>query len=461
MDPKRIGMIVAILAVVGIAVYYFLLKDKTPACTEIAEQDACKLPCKWDQYFGGGLGRCVDKETELTRLTDEEVVPAGGEASAQVPTVQQAPAVVDISGVDGLTGRYTAESYSTSQKLWKDESGKTHDFRVTGNLNVSDDKLYVYGGASEKFTLPDELFDRQYTLFVVSKYNGEAKRRIMTSSEGGWFSGHNSGKSGVAYHDNWLTQDSDMFGDDWVISVDQRNLYRANGRRLSGYGLDESFPRDMGVNIAEGQESDYAICEIMVYDRELSHEDILKIEKYLMEKYSVETRRFLRGSMFTAYENGGDDLYRSRVDCGPTSGLAGFQLTTNDNKFRYEYNCMFNLDNAGEALDLTTEYKDKTDNFYNAVMDETLDCGAKPIESYKFDVRNSNQTQVRYRCSDAEVDEATCRDVTSSDQDINTFTAHDIQCDDNEVMTFLKFEKSESDNNKTRYVYKCCKPNGY
>jgi len=207
-----------------------------------------------------------------------------------------------------------------------------------------------------------------------------------------------------------------------------------------------------------GQESDFAIAEIMVYDRELSEDEYLKVESFLMEKYSMTQTRFMKAGLFTNYDN---DLYRKRVDCGPTSGLAGFQLGTSDNKFRYEYNCMFNLDQSGDVVELATEYKSKTDNFYDAILDETLDCGTRPIESYKFDVKNSNETRVQYRCSDAEVDDSTCRDVTSSDQDINNLTAHDIQCEDNEVMTYLKFEKAENDPNKTRYVYKCCKPNGY
>jgi hypothetical protein len=457
MDPKRIGMIVAILAVVGIAVYYFILKDQTLACTEITEKDACKLPCKWDQYFGGGMGRCVDKETELTKLEPAQMAESPT-PSAAPSSVAPAPSV-ETPDVSGLQGHYTAESYSTSQKLWKDGSGNVNDVRVAGDMKVSDDGLYVYGGAAEKFTLPDELFDRQYTIIAVAKYNGDSKRRIFTSSEGGWFTGHNAGKSGVAYHDNWITEDKDHFGDDWVLSVDQRNLYRANGRRYSGYGLDESFPKDIGVNIASGQESDYAIAEIMVYDRELGGDEILKIEQALMDKYSISERRFAKAGLFTAYTS---DPYRSDVDCGPTSGLTGFKLDKNtDNKTRYQYNCMFSLDQSGDAIDLTTEYKGKTDNFYDSIMDETLDCGARPIQAYKFDVKNSNETQVQYKCTDSEVDENTCRDVTSTDQDINTLTAHDIQCEDNEVMTYIKFQKSENDANKTRYVYKCCKPKGY
>lgn len=457
MDPKRIAIIVAILAVVGLAVYQFVIKEQLQACSNFDTQDKCALPCKWDEYFkgeDGASGRCVDKETPLTRLPEEPAA-QGTQAQAETPA---APSI-DISSIEGLTGRYTAESYSTSQKLWKDESGKTNDVRVSGDLSVSDDKTYVYGGAGEKFTLPDELFDRQYTLFIVSKYNGENKRRILTSASGGWFSGHNDAKSGVAYHDNWITENVDHYGDGWVLSTDQRNLYRANGRRFSGYGLDEGFPESIGVNVVAGQESDYAIAEILVYDRELSEEDYLKVETFLLEKYSIGPKRFMRAGLFTSYEDGGN-IYRAQVDCGSTSGIGGFKLATNNNKFRYEYNCMFNLDKSGEAIDLTTEYKSKTDNFYDAILDETLDCGTRPIESYKFDVKNSNQTQVRYRCSDAEVDSSTCRDIVSSEQDINTLTAHDIQCEDNEVMTYLKFQKAE-DPSKTKYMYKCCKPTGY
>lgn len=460
MDPKvRTGAIILVLVVLGYLVYKYVLSNQGGACSSFETQDACQLPCKWDEYFegeDGKTGRCVDKETPLTRLQGS--ASETGSGNLPPPTPATPPPSVDISGITGLTGRYTAESYSTSQRLWKDESGKTNDIRVSGDLKVSDDKTYVYGGAGEKFTIPAELFDRQYTIFILSKYNGENKRRILTSSESGWFSGHNAGKSGVAYHDNWITEDADHYGSDWVLSTDQRNLYRANGRRLSGYGLDESFPRSVGVNIASGQESDYAIAEILVYNRELSEEDYLKVEKFLMEKYKVGPKRFMKAGVFNLYDN---DLYRQQLDCGSTSGLAGFKLGTNDNKYRYEYNCMFNLDQAGDALDLTTEYKSKTNNFYDTIMDETLDCGSRPIESYKFDVKNSNQTQVRYRCSDAEVDSSSCRDITSSEQDINTLTAHDIQCNDNEVMTYLKFEKTENDPNKTRYIYKCCKPKGY
>lgn len=450
-DRKVIIGIIAVI-LIGIAYYYFVFK--ATACGDFKTQGECALPCKWDEYNEEG-GRCVDKETPLTRM--QTTTPLNGAAAIPPPTDASPAPSTDISGIGGLTGRYTAESYSSSQKLWKDESGKTNDVRVSGDMKVSDDKTYVYGGVEEKFTLSDDLFDRQYTIFILSKYNGETKRRVLTSSEGGWFSGHNDGKSGVAYHDNWVTQDVDSYGDNWVLSTDQRNLYRANGRRLSGYGLDESFPKDVGVNIASGQESDFAIAEILVYDRELSQDEYMKVESFLMEKYSVTQKRFMKASLFTSYDN---DLYRKQVDCGPTSGLTGFKLGTNDNKFRYEYNCMFNLDQSGETTDLTTEYKSKTDNFYDAILDETLDCGTRPIESYKFDVKNSNETQVRYRCSDAEVDEPSCREVTSSDQDINNLTAHDIQCEDSEVMTYLNFQKS-GDPNKTRYVYKCCKPKGY
>lgn len=453
MDPKvRTALIVAALIAVGYLLYTYVLKDQLGggACSSHETQEACALPCKWDEYFEGG-GRCVDKDTPLTLLAEQPSLPPPDE-----PT--QAPPSVDISSISGMTGRYTAESYSTSQKLWKDESGNTNDFRVQGNLSVSDDKTYVYGGVEEKFTLPDDLFDRQYTLFIVSKYNGDGKRRILTSSEGGWFSGHNAGKSGVAYHDNWVTEDSNKYGDDWVLSTDQRNLYRANGRRLSGYGLDESFPKDVGVNITPSQESDFAIAEIIVYNKELTEEEYTKVEQMLMEKYTLSEKRFMRSGMFTSY---GNDLYNTHMDCGATSGLAGFQLTTSDNKFRYEYDCMFNLDKTGEPLHLTTEYKTKTDNFYDAIMDETLDCGSRPIQSYTFDVRDGKDSQIKYTCADAEIQDGTCRDVTSSDQDITNLTAHDIQCEDNEVMTYLKFQKSESDQNKTRYVYKCCKPKGY
>jgi hypothetical protein len=150
-----------------------------------------------------------------------------------------------------------------------------------------------------------------YTLFTVARYNeivGGQYRRIFDSAvtpdvdsdsddspEGiNWLSGFWGGKSGVAYHGdsptssyqdrNWLTPDeTSIHNANWVLSTDQKNLYRSNGtkRSLDNYAGGVG-PEQIVVNqVNRTESSDFQIADIITFGRELNADEYQAVEAYL------------------------------------------------------------------------------------------------------------------------------------------------------------------------------------
>lgn len=434
-NRRWLYILIAVL-IGGALFYYFVLRGEgEKSCKDHTSEADCKSPCFWNS----DTKQCSN------------VAPVVSPPPPSEPVVPES-----------LTGHYIGSSYDVGTREWTDKSGKSNHIKdVIGNVNLSDDLTYIYGSTDVKFTLPDEVFDRSYTLITVAKYNGENKKRIFTSSEDDWYSGHNDGKSGVAKHDILITDDVDRHGDRWVVSVDQRDLYRSNGRTLSGAFLAQGFPGDIGVNIKNGLESDFAIAEIMIFNEAIDIDTIKYYESKLMSKYNATPARFALGNV----KNGPhSDIFESvNVDCGLQSGLRGFKVYTDgsNDKSWYEYSCMYDLDKVGGQFSTTndTALKTKTAYVADTFFDENLACGNKPLRGFEMKQAADNAS-LTYECSNSKVVSSTCRTVDAADQDVNDFTAHELLCDEEEVMTQFKLVKLPDDPNKARYSYTCCKPEG-
>ena len=130
---------------------------------------------------------------------------------------------------NGLVGLYTADSWNGIR--WTDLSGNgNHVTRVGGTITKSfsgfNDRDYIYGNTGAWLIWPAAILPSTYTLFHVAKYNNGARQRIFNGYYGNWLSGFWGGRAGVAHHDGWLTPTDDLYGNNWVISSDQRGLYR-------------------------------------------------------------------------------------------------------------------------------------------------------------------------------------------------------------------------------------------
>jgi uncharacterized repeat protein (TIGR02543 family) len=194
--------------------------------------------------------------------------------------------------------RFEASNYDTSTRTWFDSSGNSrHTSLITGNptLTTTGSNAYgsnknfsvVAGSSTTKINFNNvQLTD--YTLFNVARYGGSTKARIVQANDNYGLYGFWTGKSGVAWHNGWVTQNStSLHGDNWVLSTDYYATYRSNGTVRPTINNGETGLRPIGINVNGSEPSDFQIVEVIVYDRQLSLEEIQRVEDYLASTYGL------------------------------------------------------------------------------------------------------------------------------------------------------------------------------
>lgn len=237
-------------------------------------------------YYMGYLDQFIKKE-------DDAAVAAAAvaTAAAAVPVASAAPQVDAFpTDIPGLSGRYTINSFDEATRKWGDTSGKGNDVtQRKGNIKKTD--TYVYGSLGDGLKFPTEVLGDGgiYTMFWVARYNGAAKTRIFDGVDNNWLSGFHGGSTGVAHHGDWLTHTVNSFGDHaWIQGTDSPNKFRVFGDNLvkhaSVYGTTSQITINMG-QMSSGESSDWAVKEVIFYNRMLSPAEIERVEKYLSVTY--------------------------------------------------------------------------------------------------------------------------------------------------------------------------------
>jgi hypothetical protein len=196
----------------------------------------------------------------------------------------------------------TVEVYLSIYRRWFSVMNITVELDYTGTpagANNSTLPKFVYGSQSDGIQFPTSVLNsnQYYTLFHVAKYYGPfnipVRRRIFDGTGINWLSGFWSGKTGIAYHNRWITQTStDLHGNDWIISCDSSNFYRSYGilRGSTTGGVSSSFSINYGSYTGMGSNSNetshWAVAEVIVYNSVLTSTNIADVEDYLMTKYT-------------------------------------------------------------------------------------------------------------------------------------------------------------------------------
>jgi hypothetical protein len=210
---------------------------------------------------------------------------------ANDPVISQPP-------VTDFVARYTGSSYQAGTG-WLDISGNGNDVTTIGGTprqvaavigNNSQGQFTVLQGDTAATLLwPANILPTTYTLFHVCRYNG-TERRILQGDANNWLSGFWSGNAGVAFHEGWLSPQTDYFTTNWVLSTDMRSYYRGYSNGVtntftSGGNASARLALNRGANSTET--SDWQIAEIIVYDRELSESERKNMEIWLKMKYRL------------------------------------------------------------------------------------------------------------------------------------------------------------------------------
>jgi hypothetical protein len=168
--------------------------------------------------------------------------------------------------------------------VWSDLSGAGNNTTAFTGTPLAGTN-YIYGGTGDSLTWPTAILPTTYTFFHVARHSGATRQRIFQGLTSNFLSGFHIGTSGVAYHEGWITPDTDLHGRNWVMSTDQNSLYRSNGvtrGTTGGNGLTTRLALNTGAAV---QPSDWQCAEVLVYNRTLTGGEISQVESYLQFKY--------------------------------------------------------------------------------------------------------------------------------------------------------------------------------
>jgi uncharacterized repeat protein (TIGR02543 family) len=204
--------------------------------------------------------------------------------------------------------RLVASDYDAANKVWRDSSGNSRNVtRVIGNPTLvtttgngsSKSFQTIAGGTADKFYFDNDPISTNWTVFALSRYSGASNRgRIISGnyaagasqdSNGNWLFGQWAGQAAVAHYNSWVSSSSAPVGlnlTDWVMSTAYPSNYRYNGivRGTSG-GTAELPP--LGINTWTGEQSDYQVAEVIIFNRTLNLSEIRQIEDYFAERYGL------------------------------------------------------------------------------------------------------------------------------------------------------------------------------
>lgn len=210
-----------------------------------------------------------------------------------------------IRSIPNMVGWWDGSTWDLFQ--WKDKSGQNNDVIVTGTVTTGSLGGFttLIGTTSTTFLWPTTILPEQYTLFHVCRYAGTTKRRIINGSGVNFLSGFYNNNVGVALHNTWITPTVGILpNESWVMSSDQLSTYRGNERNFVTTFSGTPSSSRLAINTGTSETSDFEIAECIVFNRELAFNEVLYVEHYLAQKYSIVTIQSLRAKDLTDLPTG-------------------------------------------------------------------------------------------------------------------------------------------------------------
>jgi hypothetical protein len=208
--------------------------------------------------------------------------------------------------------KYSDFEVTTGGGKWKDSLDPNNDSKAPHNITGTFIKntKEISGDKNTKIKF-SALPSPAYTICSVTRYNGAAKGRILTgsSTDGkNWLHGHVIARAGIAHYlvsSTWMTPfDNSRLNDntDWLIFCGQnKSSYTANPDTkrvfmywdwIQGQAISVAIANTtasaggfvFGINIWAGEHSDWALRDVIIWDKGLSSGDI----SYIMNKLAEE-----------------------------------------------------------------------------------------------------------------------------------------------------------------------------
>jgi hypothetical protein len=231
---------------------------------------------------------CLRKE-ELS-LLKQQLALAPAPASSTTTTLTSKI----IEGIPGLIGFYVAENFTGGK--WVDASTAKNDVvaikgaptKVKSPLNNRDMISFTF---NDGMTFPATILPQTYTLFHLARLKQGGKReRVFDGKNTNWLSGFYKGNTGVAYHNAVITQGGDLYGNNWMISIDQNDMYIVNNtnRTIAKGGI----PSHANLTINDGltsanETSDCDVACVIVFNRTLPQNEYSIVSDEIRRMYGL------------------------------------------------------------------------------------------------------------------------------------------------------------------------------
>ena len=247
--------------------------------------------------------------------------------------------------------RYKAEDWfhatnyvGSGPWVLRDSSGNGRD--STGSRGTISVATATVGGATAEVTflqgsttaginLAAGSIPSFFTICSLSRYTGSTNQRRILNTAGGvnWLHGHWNGRRGVAYYNqNYDLSSASSKGTatDWLVMCGKNDASPALS--VDGVLVEDSIANrgsgdhQLSINNGSPEYSDWAVAEILVWDRHLASEEMLEADRYLRGLTGVSNENDLGGLTIA-----GNNTCNALASCTNTVGSfacscnAGFQ----------------------------------------------------------------------------------------------------------------------------------------
>jgi hypothetical protein len=193
--------------------------------------------------------------------------------------------ITDIENMNPL-GWFDSYNFDENTQKWNSRD-KKHVINARNVKKASSPFPFVFGATNASLRdIPWPGKNRDYTFIHLAKYNGNTRRRIWTGIGNNWLSGFWNNGVGF-YHEGWFDAEirASNGGRDWLLSVDMNNFVRVNRGTYQKNGPAFS-PQSIAIN-SDGETSDFAVAEFLIFNRKLTQSEYAIVEEYLVKKYGL------------------------------------------------------------------------------------------------------------------------------------------------------------------------------
>lgn len=226
-------------------------------------------------------------------------------------------------------------------------NGRPGTSSTGGHASFTSFVRYLQGTAAQGYDF-GMILSRQATVCSISRYAGNRTGRVLSGGDNNWFHGHWRGMAGFAYHDTWKTSSmspgqsastwirpqANIQPQTWTAANNPSQKGSQNWAVLCAAGAAGQPTHSQGVSINYGgccgvqEASDWAVMEVMAWNRILTDAEMFAAVQYLQWKLDNGTPQ----------TSDGPSIGNLHGPALPTSGLnAWFQSSCLDPAGRGEW----------------------------------------------------------------------------------------------------------------------------